>query len=42
MEHVACRAMYYQGENDLEALKFGKNILWTIDVFRKKIHNLRR
>jgi DNA topoisomerase VI subunit A len=42
MENVACKAMYKQGEDDLEALKFGKHILWTIDVLRKKIHNLSR
>lgn len=40
LEHIACKAMYYQGEDDLEALKFGKSILWTVDVLRKKIHNL--
>tara|TARA_R110000868_G_scaffold114344_5_gene306464 strand:+ start:4226 stop:4564 length:339 start_codon:yes stop_codon:yes gene_type:complete len=42
MEGVACHAMYEQGGDDTEMLKHGKSMLYTIDVLRKKIHNLSR
>lgn len=42
MEHVACKMMYYEGEDSLESLKFGKAMLYTIDVLRKKLDNLSR
>lgn len=42
LEHTACQKMYYQGSEDLELLKGGKWILFTVDLIRRKLNNLEK
>lgn len=40
MRYIACKKMYNEGGSDLEMLKGGKWMLYTIDVLEKKIASL--
>lgn len=40
LEYAACKKMYKDGGDDLELLKGGKWMLFTIDILKKKLEKL--
>lgn len=39
MKYLACKKIYYDCQTD-DDLKFGKAILWTVDVLEKKVDKI--